>query len=123
MSKGHSPLLTRGFSPILKGFPCTFLVFFTCNTLFFSQFYDVKAFIFITFELFHQNVLLDSSSIFHTSSQILLARTPTILVSFFSHLGLLWMRALFWMVHVPSLHLFSLLLLLGNDCVLTIHKA
>ena len=76
MSKGHSPLLTHGFSPILKGFPCTFLVFFTCNTLFFSQFYDVKAFIFITFELFHQNVLLDSSSIFHTSSQILLARTP-----------------------------------------------
>ena len=62
----ESPLLTRGFSSLLKGFPHTSYcyLYFSCTTFVFSRFYDVKAFIFIILELFHQNVLLNISYTF-----------------------------------------------------------
>ena len=66
---GYSPLLTRGFSSISKGFPRTSHchLYFPCITFFFSRHHGVKASIFIVYELFHQNVLLDISHTFHTS--------------------------------------------------------
>ena len=63
----YSPVVFHPFLRVLHS-----IVLFTVLAMisFFAQLYDVKAFIFITFELFHQNVQLDSSSILHTSAQI-----------------------------------------------------
>ena len=47
---------------------------------------------------------------------------PAISISFLPHLGLLWTRALPWMVYITSFRSFSLLLFLGNNCILNIHE-
>ena len=62
-------MLTRGFFSLLKGFSRTSHchIYFPYITFFFSQHHGVKASIFIVYELFHQNVLLDISHTFHTS--------------------------------------------------------
>ena len=61
---------SRCFSPFLKGFPRTFLVFFTfLTTLSFSLDYMMLKLSFLLLLSFcHQNVLLDNSSVFHMSS-------------------------------------------------------
>ena len=47
---------------------------------------------------------------------------PAIFVSFFSHLGLLWTKALLWMTCVFSIYLFNPFILLSNDCIFCIHE-
>ena len=59
------PLLTHGFSSLLKGFPRTSLclLYIPCYAFHFSWRWSVKAFVFIILKPFHLNVLLDASSI------------------------------------------------------------